>query len=119
MSSYYGGTVTPSNTPFPEHDDAHLGRSLSNDDRFLPLQEPELLLSRNHLSGLLLRTANDSDENLHRQHLRRASTSAFNNPHMRYMRLIGNNSPRYQWEQYRKTPEELKQMKKPMLASPP
>lgn len=36
-------------------------------------------------------------------------------PQMRSMRLIGNSNPRYKWEQYWKTEEELKQMKKPMF----
>lgn len=35
-------------------------------------------------------------------------------PQMRSMRLIGSNNPRYQWEQYYKTDEELKKMKKPI-----
>ncbi|MCJ1227390.1 hypothetical protein MMC12_004045 [Toensbergia leucococca] len=35
-------------------------------------------------------------------------------PQMRSMRLIGNNNPRYKWEQYYKTEEELKTMKKPI-----
>jgi len=33
---------------------------------------------------------------------------------MRSMRLIGNSNPRYRWEQYWKTDEELKEMKKPI-----
>ena len=35
-------------------------------------------------------------------------------PQMRSMRLIGNSNPRYRWEQYYKSPEELKSMKKPI-----
>jgi hypothetical protein len=35
-------------------------------------------------------------------------------PQMRSMRLIGNSNPRYQWEKYYKTEEELKKMKKPI-----
>ncbi|CAF9937969.1 hypothetical protein IMSHALPRED_000611 [Imshaugia aleurites] len=35
-------------------------------------------------------------------------------PQLRSMRLIGNNNPRYQWEQYYKSDEELKKMKKPI-----
>ena len=37
-----------------------------------------------------------------------------NAPQMRSMRLIGNNNPRYEWERYYKSREELKGMKKPM-----
>lgn len=33
---------------------------------------------------------------------------------MRSQRLIGNSNPRYQWEQYFKTDEELKKMRKPL-----
>ncbi|KAH6675548.1 hypothetical protein B0J14DRAFT_586737 [Halenospora varia] len=37
-----------------------------------------------------------------------------NGPQMRSQRLIGNSNPRYRWEQYWKTEEELKTMKKPI-----
>lgn len=37
-----------------------------------------------------------------------------NTPQMRSMRLIGNSNPRYRWQQYFKTEEELKQMKRPL-----
>ena len=35
-------------------------------------------------------------------------------PQMRSQRLIGNSNPRYRWQQYWKTDEELKKMKKPI-----
>lgn len=35
-------------------------------------------------------------------------------PHMRSMRLIGYSNPRYRWQQYYQTPEQLKQYKKPV-----
>lgn len=35
-------------------------------------------------------------------------------PQMRSMRLIGNSNPRYRWQQYYKSEEELKKMKKPI-----
>lgn len=35
-------------------------------------------------------------------------------PQMRSQRLIGNSNPRYKWEQYWKSEEELSKMKKPM-----
>ncbi|KAL8688984.1 MAG: hypothetical protein Q9224_004752 [Gallowayella concinna] len=35
-------------------------------------------------------------------------------PQMRSMRLIGNSNPRYQWEKYYKSEDELKRMKKPV-----
>jgi hypothetical protein len=37
-----------------------------------------------------------------------------NTPQIRSQRLIGNSNPRYRWEQYWKTEEQLKKMKKPM-----
>lgn len=40
-------------------------------------------------------------------------------PQMRSQRLIGNSNPRYRWERYWKTEEELKTMRKPMFALPP
>lgn len=45
----------------------------------------------------------------------RRMSAILNAPHMRSMRLIGNSNPRYKWERYWKTDEELAVMKKPML----
>lgn len=76
---------TPANTPNQEFERSRLPPY--GHEGFLPLQEPEFLFSRNHLSGLLLQSAttNTSCENsLHRGH------------------------------GYRKTPEELRNMKKPI-----
>lgn len=42
------------------------------------------------------------------------AASILNTPEVRSQRLIGNSNPRYRWEQYYKTEEELKQMKKPL-----
>ncbi|KAE8452126.1 hypothetical protein EG329_001593 [Mollisiaceae sp. DMI_Dod_QoI] len=39
-----------------------------------------------------------------------------NGPQMRSQRLIGNSNPRYKWERYWKTEDELKKMKKPIRA---
>ncbi|KAF2199668.1 hypothetical protein GQ43DRAFT_456995 [Delitschia confertaspora ATCC 74209] len=46
----------------------------------------------------------------------RASPGAevLNTPQMRSQRLIGNSNPRYRWEKYFKTEEELKKMRKPI-----
>lgn len=52
----------------------------------------------------------DDDDEAHEQ---RAS-QILNNPQMRSMRLIGNSNPRYNWERYWKTEEELKKMRKPI-----
>ncbi|KAK3077286.1 hypothetical protein LTS18_010731, partial [Coniosporium uncinatum] len=40
--------------------------------------------------------------------------SSLKTPQMRSQRLIGNSNPRYRWEQYYKSEEELKRMKKPI-----
>ncbi|KAF2258681.1 hypothetical protein CC78DRAFT_477720 [Lojkania enalia] len=47
---------------------------------------------------------------------RRQSIGAqiLNTPQMRSQRLIGNSNPRYKWERYYKTEEELKGMRKPI-----
>lgn len=44
----------------------------------------------------------------------RRLSAVLNTPQMRSMRLIGKSNPRYQWEKYWKTDEELSTMKKPM-----
>jgi hypothetical protein len=40
----------------------------------------------------------------------RRMNAILNGPHMRSMRLIGNSNPRYRWERYWKTDEELRSM---------
>lgn len=45
----------------------------------------------------------------------RRASQLLNGPQMRSMRLIGNSNPRYNWEQYWKTEEELSRMRKPMF----
>ena len=50
-----------------------------------------------------------------RELLRRQSVPAsLITPQMRSQRLIGNSNPRYQWEKYWKTEEQLKKMSKPL-----
>lgn len=44
----------------------------------------------------------------------RRLSAVLNTPQMRSMRLIGSSNPRYQWEKYWKTEDQLKTMKKPM-----
>jgi divalent metal cation (Fe/Co/Zn/Cd) transporter len=60
-------------------------------------------------SPLRRRTTHDTDP-------RRMSLGPeiLNTPQMRSMRLIGNSNPRYRWQQYFKTEEQLKAMKKPL-----
>ncbi|KAF2272779.1 uncharacterized protein EI97DRAFT_436706 [Westerdykella ornata] len=50
------------------------------------------------------------------EHERRFShaASVLNTPQVRSQRLIGNSNPRYRWERYYKTEDELKKMKKPI-----
>ncbi|KAK4131983.1 hypothetical protein BT67DRAFT_436071 [Trichocladium antarcticum] len=50
------------------------------------------------------------DDWLHRDELR--MSALLNSSHMRSMRLIGNSSPRYRWERYWKTDDELAGMSK-------
>ncbi|KAF2858158.1 hypothetical protein K470DRAFT_296573 [Piedraia hortae CBS 480.64] len=45
---------------------------------------------------------------------RSPAASILNTPEMRSQRLIGNSNPRYRWEQYWKSDEQLKKMKKPI-----
>lgn len=61
-------------------------------------------------SGLMMTHERD------REAERRMSVGALvlNTPQMRSQRLIGNSNPRYKWERYYKTEEELSKMKKPM-----
>jgi hypothetical protein len=65
-------------------------------------------------AGLAIRRGRDSFDDPHRAAEERRASSILNDPRMRSMRLIGNSNPRYNWRQYWKTEEELKQMKKPM-----
>ena len=44
----------------------------------------------------------------------RRLSAILDTPQMRSMRLIGNANPRYRWERYWKTEEQLKAWKKPM-----
>lgn len=44
----------------------------------------------------------------------RRLSAVLNGPQMRSQRLIGNSNPRYKWERYWKTEDELKKLKKPM-----
>ncbi|KAL2137057.1 hypothetical protein VTI74DRAFT_9663 [Chaetomium olivicolor] len=57
--------------------------------------------------------ADGADDELTRRDERRMS-AILNSSHMRSMRLIGNSNPRYRWERYWKTEEELATMSKPL-----
>jgi len=58
-------------------------------------------------------TGFDDGDDFRRSDERRLS-AVLNGPQMRSQRLIGNSNPRYRWERYWKTEEELDKMKKPM-----
>jgi hypothetical protein len=55
----------------------------------------------------------DDPEDFNKSEERRLS-AVLNGPQMRSQRLIGNTNPRYKWERYWKTEEELQKMKKRM-----
>ncbi|KAK0737695.1 hypothetical protein B0T21DRAFT_170562 [Apiosordaria backusii] len=55
------------------------------------------------------------EDEVYRRDERRMS-AILNSSHMRSMRLIGNSNPRYRWDRYWKTPEELAGMKKDVRA---
>jgi hypothetical protein len=56
----------------------------------------------------------DTDMDDFRRSEERRLSALLMGPQMRSQRLIGNSNPRYRWERYWKTEEELKTMKKPM-----
>ena len=59
-----------------------------------------------------------SDDEPPRRDERRMS-AVLNAPHMRSMRLIGRSNPRYRWERYWKTEDQLRGMRKPMSVPSP
>jgi hypothetical protein len=62
-----------------------------------------------------IRDAQEDDASEHRSLAEERRMSAIlNGPHIRSIRLIGNSNPRYRWERYWKTEEQLKQMKPKM-----
>ncbi|RFU25476.1 hypothetical protein B7463_g10858, partial [Scytalidium lignicola] len=54
------------------------------------------------------------DENGYKRTDDRRMSAVLMGPQMRSQRLIGNSNPRYRWERYWKTEEELKNMRKPI-----
>jgi hypothetical protein len=54
----------------------------------------------------------DGDDASNRSLNERRMSAILNTPQMRSMRLIGNSNPRYRWEQYWKTPDQLASMEK-------
>jgi hypothetical protein len=62
----------------------------------------------------ILKTSRDGDMDDFRCAEERRMSAVLMGPQMRSQRLIGNSNPRYRWERYWKTGEELKTMRKPM-----
>lgn len=60
------------------------------------------------------RYSNEDSEDIRRSMSDGRRLSVILGPQMRSQRLIGNSNPRYKWEKYWKTEEELKAMKKPL-----
>lgn len=75
--------------------------------------------------GLGSRVRRHSQDNIDAEDFRRSLSDErrlsqiLHGPQMRSQRLIGNSNPRYMWEKYWKTEEQLKGMKKPMYVVHP
>jgi len=138
MTDYGATPPTPSSPAHVPRSSSH--PRLTNSKLFLPLQNDASAISTrgHHLPSLLHHTrrpstirsnerrgseTDDEDLEAYRNGLmmpydrdpdRRSSIGAhvLNTPQMRSQRLIGNSNPRYQWEKYYKSEEELKGMKK-------
>ncbi|CAE7009428.1 hypothetical protein P3342_003014 [Pyrenophora teres f. teres] len=140
MTDYGATPPTPSSPAHVPRSSSH--PRLTNSKLFLPPQNDASAISTrgHHLPSLLHHTrrpstirsnerrgseTDDEDVEAYRNGLmmpydrdsdRRSSIGAhvLNTPQMRSQRLIGNSNPRYQWEKYYKSEEELKGMKRPV-----
>jgi hypothetical protein len=65
-------------------------------------------------SGPAVRDENASAEDKDRDRRMSAAMNVLMTPQMRSQRLIGNSNPRYKWERYWKSDEQLKKMRKPI-----
>ena len=99
-------------------------RSPFRNPSFLLLQDEPPLAPKGHgaLANLISERVNvvgDTDAlgDDGRRSERRMS-AILNAPNMRSMRLIGNSNPRWRWERYWKTEEELATMRKPVSVLP-
>ena len=80
-------------------------------------EEPALGGNTGHQDWFVFRgTRDDPSDDPGRRAEERRMSAVLNTPQMRSMRLIGNSNPRYRWEQYWKTEEELKGMRKEIRA---
>jgi hypothetical protein len=105
---------TESTSPMVTHGQGALTRLIRNQSNasLVTLRRPSASLrGRDPLDDEeQVSQADDRDDNA-RSEERRLS-AVLNGPQMRSQRLIGNSNPRYKWERYWKTEEELKKIKK-------
>ncbi|EKD15600.1 cation diffusion facilitator 10 [Drepanopeziza brunnea f. sp. 'multigermtubi' MB_m1] len=96
---------------------ASLIKSRSNQSLPAMLRKPASLRARDpadeeEAGETLSRELDDSDDFMSTDE--RRLSLILNGPQMRSQRLIGNSNPRYRWERYWRTEEELKGMSKPI-----
>ena len=77
-----------------------------------------IAIGRDEEGGLLGLRKLASHDDIRRDDERHLA-SVLNGPQMRSMRLIGNSNPRYKWERYWQTDDQLAQMEKKMLVDCP
>ncbi|KAB8302580.1 hypothetical protein EYC80_005960 [Monilinia laxa] len=105
---------TESTSPMATHGQGTLSRLIRN-------QSNGSIVTMRHPSASVLGRDSLDDEERPRSIFddrddfsERRLSAVLNGPQMRSQRLIGNSNPRYKWERYWKTEEELKKMKKPI-----
>lgn len=86
--------------------DNSLSRSWSHDNPPVQQRRPTV----KHSISVFEREHHDLNEERRMTH----AAEVLMTPQMRSMRLIGNSNPRYRWQQYYKTPEQLKEYSKPL-----
>jgi hypothetical protein len=87
----------------------HDASALSTRGQHLPAlfsRRPSTIRSNEHPDD------DDYDSDAERRHS--VGASVLNTPQMRSQRLIGNSNPRYKWEKYYKSDDDLKGMKRHM-----
>ncbi|RAL63169.1 hypothetical protein DID88_004248 [Monilinia fructigena] len=105
---------TESTSPMATHGQGTLSRLIRN-------QSNGSIVTMRHPSASVLGRDSLDDEERPRSIFddrddfsERRLSAVLNGPQMRSQRLIGNSNPRYKWERYWKTEEELRKMKKPI-----
>lgn len=105
---------TEATSPMATHGQGALTRLIKNQSN-LPL-----VTFRHSSASIRGRESLDDEEHAnptddgddHPRSEERRLSAVLNGPQMRSQRLIGNSNPRYKWERYWKTEEELKKFKK-------